>query len=105
MAILLPALAAFAGGMLTAYINYLITRAFFINGKTGFALAPRSLITALFMACLFLIGAKTELNKYSLLIGGALGCTVGTLLFTFLLLRADRKDETGEEASDDGRTE
>ena len=105
MTIFLPAAAAFVGGMLIAYINYLITRAFFIKGKTGLAGVPRSLITALYIACLYFIGAKSDINGTALLIGGALGCTAGAALFTYLLLKENRKGALGEEAARDGRSE
>ena len=105
MAIFLTALAAFAGGMLIAYFNYLITRAFLTKSKTGSAGLPRSMISAVFIACLYLIGVKTRLNMYALLIGGVLGCTAGTVLFTCLLIKANREGELGKEQDADGRSE
>lgn len=102
MSVFITALAAFACGVLAAYINQLITRSVLKGGRVGFAAAFRALVTSVFMAILFLIGAKTELDLYALLIGGALGATCGMILFTVLMLNKGSGASGGEEGRTNG---
>lgn len=96
---LLPAAAAFVCGCAAEFINYLITKAWLKNKSSSVVLVLRTLITGLFIAALFFIGSKCACGHAPLLIGGALGCTAGIIIFTLLLARQSRvsSGDTGEE--------
>ena len=85
---ILTALAAFAGGALISWVNFLLLRALMkAKGETGISLASplRMLMSAAYLLILYYVGKHTELNLTALLVGGALGLTVTLLLFTILL--------------------
>lgn len=90
MELFFTGLAAFAGGALISWVNYLLLRRFLRSkGETGLSLASplRMLLSAAYFLALYLIGKHTGLNLYALLIGGALGLTILLALFTRRLAR------------------
>ena len=92
---ILPAALAFAGGMLTEFINYLITRAA-LKRETGlnFILPIRTIIAACFIAALYFIGKGAGVDIAVLLIAGALGATAGLVLFTLMLKKNGKGGES-----------
>ncbi len=90
MAIFLTGLAAFAGGALISWVNFLLLRRTVRRkGAEGIGMAApaRMLLSAAYFLGLYLIGKHTDLNLYALLVGGALGLTAALALFTGLLSR------------------
>ena len=90
MELFLAGLAAFAGGGLISWANYLLLRRLMESKGAGgvTAAAPlRTLLSAAYFVILYLIGKHTGLSLYALLIGGALGLTVALALFTRRLTR------------------
>ncbi|MBR3059519.1 MAG: hypothetical protein IKG89_02780 [Oscillospiraceae bacterium] len=90
MALFLTGLAAFAGGALISWANYLLLRRLMgSKGETGLSLAAplRMLLSAAYFLVLYLIGKHTGLDLFALLIGGALGLTILLALFTRRLAR------------------
>ena len=94
----LAALAAFAGGALVSWVNFLLLRALMKGkGETGITVASpvRMLMSAAYLLILYMIGKHTELSLTGLLVGGALGLTVTLLFFTLRLTRGMK--EQGKE--------
>ncbi len=91
-------LAAFVGGALVSWANYLLLRLLIKKrGETGVSMISpiRTLLSVAYLLILYMIGRRTELNATALLIGGALGLTVLLTFFTFRLTRgkdAQRKE-------------
>ena len=91
-------LAAFVGGALVSWANYLLLRLLIKKrGETGISMISpiRTLLSVAYLLILYMIGRRTELNATALLIGGALGLTVLLTFFTFRLTRgkdAQRKE-------------
>lgn len=91
MAVFLTGLAAFAGGALISWVNFLLLRRLMESkGENGISLAApvRMLLSAAYFVALYLVGSRTGLSLYALLIGGALGMTAALALFTLRLNRA-----------------
>ena len=91
MDVFLAALAAFAGGALISWVNYLLLRRLLLRGdEGGAALASpiRMILSAAYFAGLYFLGKRTELSQGALLIGGALGLTIALALFTLRLSRS-----------------
>ena len=87
METILAALAAFVGGALVSWVNFLLLRALMKGkGETGITVASpvRMLMSAAYLLILYMIGKHTELSLTGLLVGGALGLTVTLLFFTLL---------------------
>ncbi len=90
MALFLTGLAAFVGGALVSWVNYLLLQSLMSrNGEKAInMISPvRTLLSVAYLLILYLIGRRTELNSTALLIGGALGLTI---LLTFFTLRLTR---------------
>ena len=90
MELFLTGLAAFVGGALISWVNFLLLRQLMKSkGDTGIGLASpvRTIVSVAYLLILYLIGKRTELNAAALLIGGALGLTVTLFLFTLRLTR------------------
>ncbi len=90
VATFLTGLAAFAGGALVSWANYLLLRALMAkNGEKAISMISpiRTLLSVAYLVILYMIGRRTELNSTALLIGGALGLTI---LLTFFTLRLTR---------------
>lgn len=90
MKLFLTALAAFVGGALVSWANYLLLKLLIKSkGEQGVTLISpvRTLLSVAYLLILFLIGRRTGLNSTVLLIGGALGLTVMLTYFTFRLTR------------------
>jgi hypothetical protein len=90
METILTGLAAFAGGALVSWINYLLLQALMKGkGETGIGLASpvRMLLSAAYLLILYFVGKRTELDLTALLVGGALGLTATLLFFTLRLSR------------------
>ena len=88
-------LAAFIGGALVSWVNFLLLRMLIKNrGNTGIGLISpiRTILSIVYLVILYWIGKHTELNLTALLIGGALGLTV---MLTFFTLRLT-KEESGK---------
>lgn len=90
MALFLTGLAAFVGGALVSWVNYLLLQSLMSrNGEKAInMISPvRTLLSVAYLLILYLIGRRTELNSTALLLGGALGLTI---LLTFFTLRLTR---------------
>ena len=90
MELVLTGLAAFAGGALISWVNFLLLRRLMEGrGEKGIlAAAPlRMLLSAAYFLILYLVGKHTGLNLCALLVGGALGLTILLALFTRRLNR------------------
>ena len=88
--VFLVGLAAFAGGALVSWVNFLLLR-FLLNkkGESGVSLVSpiRTVLSVAYLLVLYLVGKRTGLNSTVLLIGGALGLTVLLTFFTFRLTK------------------
>jgi len=90
MVLFLTGLAAFVGGALVSWANYLLLRSLMSrNGEKAITMISpvRTLLSVAYLLVLYLIGRRTELNSTALLLGGALGLTI---LLTFFTLRLTR---------------
>ena len=90
MVLFLTGLAAFVGGALVSWVNYLLLQSLLSrNGEKAInMISPvRTLLSVAYLLILYLIGRRTELNSTALLLGGALGLTI---LLTFFTLRLTR---------------
>ena len=90
MELMLTGLAAFFGGALVSWVNYLLLRLLIkCKGERGVALISpvRTLLSVAYLLILYLVGKRTGLHSTALLIGGALGLTVMLTVFTFRLTR------------------
>ena len=90
MILFLTGLAAFVGGALVSWVNYLLLQSLLSrNGEKAInMISPvRTLLSVAYLLILYLIGRRTELNSTALLLGGALGLTI---LLTFFTLRLTR---------------
>ena len=95
MALLLTGLAAFVGGALVSWVNFLFLRRMMKSrGEAGIGLASpvRMLLSAAYFVLLYFIGKSTELSSGALLIGGALGLTLTLAFFTLRLTRGTGKE-------------
>ncbi len=84
-----PAAFAFAGGIVIELINYLVTKAALKGRGSLYVLPLRTLLTAAYIAALYFIGEKASFGIRPPMIGGALGCTLGIIIFSLLLARAN----------------
>ncbi len=90
--------AAFVGGALVSWVNYLLLRRLIkSSGEKGIGAASpiRTLLSAAYLLILYFIGKRTGLNVVALLLGGALGLTVLLIFFTLRLtkgLKGQRKE-------------
>ena len=83
-------LAAFIGGALISWGNYLLLRLLMKRkGESGITLISpvRTVMSAAYLVALYLLGKHAGLNSTALLIGGALGLTAALVFFTFRLTR------------------
>jgi hypothetical protein len=90
MVLFLTGLAAFVGGALVSWANYLLLRSLMSrNGEKAITMISpvRTLLSVAYLLVLYLIGRRTELNSTALLLGGALGLTVLLTFFTFRITR------------------
>ena len=90
MVLFLTGLAAFVGGALVSWVNYLLLQSLLSRSgeKAINMISPvRTLLSVAYLLILYLIGRRTELNSTALLLGGALGLTI---LLTFFTLRLTR---------------
>ncbi len=100
-------LAALVGGCL-AFVNYRLTAISAAKpGGTMLSLVPivRMLLSVGYLVVLFLVGPATPWSPVWLLVGGAIGLTIPSFAFTFLLLRklpgkAVSKDSEAENTHD-----
>lgn len=89
---LLPAALAFVAGAGVSFVNYLIAKSAMKKG--GFGLMPlRTLLLAALALALYLIGKKLEIGPGPLLIGGAVGATLGLIVSTAVLIRSAKEEE------------
>ncbi len=98
MKFFLIGLAAFAGGALVSWANYLLLRLLVKRkGPSGIGLVSpiRTVLSVAYLLVLYLVGKRTGLNSTALLIGGALGLTVLLTYFTFRLTRESNNQRKG----------
>ncbi len=92
--------AAFAGGTLLAYLQYLLSRYVLLHNESRYPLvaAVRIITGIAYLAAMFFLGRRLG-NIYFMLIGGAVGTTVPMAFFTVrltkLTAREHREDENG----------
>lgn len=91
---ILPAVLAFLGGVLAEFANFIITRAA-LGKKSGvYMILPlRTLIAGGFIAAIYFIGMALKLDMTVFMISGALGATVGLIVFTLMLIRKTGKEK------------
>ena len=92
MVLFLTGLAAFAGGALISWVNFLLLRRLMkTRGDSGIALASpaRMLLSAAYLLLLYFLGKRTDLSLGALLVGGALGLTITLLFLTLRLSRGN----------------
>ena len=85
----LTAIGAFAVGAVLAFVNSRISKSALKrgSGQLAGAFMARQIINVGYLFALFLLGVKSELGLSALLIGGALGVTLPSFLFTVMMLR------------------
>ena len=94
----LTGLAAFVGGALVSWVNYLLLcRLMNGRGDGGIGLSSplRMILNAAYLLILLFISKRTGLSLVALLVGGALGLTAGLTFFTLRLtsgLKGKRKE-------------
>ena len=88
----LPLCAAFSAGIAVELVNFLITRSA-INGKKDvFVIFPlRTIIAGAFLAALYFTVKALGLDVTACMIAGAVGASVGLVLFMAILMRNNRK--------------
>ena len=87
---ILTGAAAFVGGALVSWVNYLLLcRLIKSSGEKGISAASpvRTLLSAAYLLVLYFIGKRTGLSAVALLVGGALGLSVMLLFFTLRLTK------------------
>ncbi len=95
---LLVGLAAFVGGALVSWVNYLLLRRLMESrgdGGPGLASPVRTILSTAYLVILYYIGKRTGFSLAALLVGGALGLTVMLVFFTLRLtggLKGQRKE-------------
>ena len=86
----LTGLAAFAGGALVSWVNYLLLRRL-MNGRgdggIGLSSPLRMILNAAYLLILLFISKRTGLSLVALLVGGALGLTAALTFFTLRLTK------------------
>ena len=93
----LTGLAAFVGGALVSWANYLLLRRVLqAKGEAGLGPASmvRTVLSAAYLVILYFIGKRTGFGA-ALLVGGALGLTAMLLFFTLRLtggMKGQRKE-------------
>ena len=107
---ILPYAIAFAAGLLAAFVDYLVSRATAKKNSAKYYATPvRTLIACVFVAGLYVAAKLLGIDRLPFLISGAVGATVGLIVFTILLVRAERKDgkpENGKEpAKEEGKVD
>lgn len=80
-------LIAAAAGLAVSFLNSRLTKSALEGGKSGLLLGLRAVISASFIALLFVLGTLTGIPLEPLLIGGAAGLTVGLAVFTVSLMK------------------
>ena len=99
MKIALLIFAAFAGGVLISFLNFLMmSAAAKSDDKRMMAVSPvRSILSAAYLFLLFFISTKVKVSTAALLIGGAAGLTASLAFFTRLLINRQKPTEKSED--------
>jgi len=93
--------AAFLGGALVAWLNYLLSRrALRADGGAAAVSAVRTLCSVGYLAAIYFLAPFTPWERIWMLFGAALGLTVPMAYFTVRLLRETRRPPRGGEAVD-----
>ena len=93
--------AAFLGGALVAWLNYLLSRrALRADGGAAAVSAVRTLCSVGYLAAIYFLAPFTPWERIWMLLGAALGLTVPMAYFTVRLLRETRRPPRGDEAVD-----
>ena len=89
---MIPIVIAFAAGAAAEFINYLLTRSALGKNKNVSLIFPlRTLITAAFLAAIYFGSKALSLDTAYCMIAAALGATAGLAVFTFLLIKDNKK--------------
>ena len=89
--------AAFLGGALVAWLNYLLSRrALRADGGAAAVSAVRTLCSVGYLAAVYFLAPYTPWERLWMLLGAALGLTVPMAYFTVRLLREARRTPRGE---------
>ena len=89
--------AAFLGGALVAWLNYLLSRrALRAGGGATAVSAVRTLCSVGYLAAVYFLAPYTPWERLWMLLGAALGLTVPMAYFTVRLLREARRTPRGE---------
>ncbi len=80
-------------GVLVAYINYLISKRILETHpeKLAFSAVIRQVVQISYLAAVYFIGARLEMNLIMLLAGAAVGMTVPMLFFTKKLVSINKQ--------------
>lgn len=89
----LTGLAAFIGGALVSWVNYLLLCRLMNskgNGGIGLSSPLRMILNAAYLLILLFISKRTGLSLVALLVGGALGLTAALTFFTLRLTKGPK---------------
>ena len=95
----LAAIPAAAVGAFLAFLGFLLARRVLRRTPARYPLVSpvRQVLSIGYLAALFLLGERTSLDLYALIIGGALGVTVPSAFFTVQLLKETNQTKSGKE--------
>lgn len=100
---IVSALVACAAGCVISFAEFLLSKYFLLKKEKYFSSVTiiRQFLSIAFLVALYFIGQKTSLNAMYLLVGGAIGITVPSFIFTARLVKANseaskkKEDENG----------
>lgn len=76
---------AFVGGLAVSFLNFVIMRLMLKKGTEGAgAMSVRTVVMAGFFVALFFIARALDLNLTQVLISGAVGATIGLVVFSVI---------------------
>lgn len=91
---IIAAFAALLGGVLIAFINYLISRYVLMKRASLFSSVSlvHQILNVAYIVALYFIAVKTGINLIYMLAGGALGITLPMLIFVPQLIKLTKSD-------------
>ena len=79
---------AFIGGLAISFVNFIIMRIMLKKGAEGAgAMSVRTVVMAGFFVALFFIAKALEIELIPFLIAGAIGATIGLVVFSVVMTR------------------
>ena len=97
-------LLCFAAGTLVAYLNYLMAKRAIRRSASAFTAVPvyRMILSVGLLAAVYFIAPRTGWSRTWMLVGAAVGLTIPSLPFSWLLMRAARDGEKKDEQKPEG---